>query len=87
MDIAGTVTISLSDYTKLKEEYPKASIIRNNLHAASKEIEVFLSFVCSREDILPLVHEYNRQAKHSQIKIIDDKAKIEFNEEINNTSK
>ena len=83
MDISGTVTISLSDYEKLKEEYPKANIIRNNLHAASKEIEVFLSFVCTRADIEPLVNEYNRQAQHSQIKIIEDKAKIEFNEKIN----
>jgi hypothetical protein len=83
MDISGTVTISLSDYEKLKEEYPKANIIRNNLHAASKEIEVFLSFVCTRADIEPFVDEYNRQAQHSQIKIIEDKAKIEFNEKIN----
>ena len=83
MEMTGTVTISLSDYEKLKEEYPKANIIRNNLHAASKEIEVFLSFVCTRADIEPLVNEYNRQAQHSQIKIIEDKAKIEFNEKIN----
>jgi len=83
MEMTGTVTISLSDYEKLKEEYPKANIIRNNLHAASKEIEVFLSFVCTRADIEPLVNEYNRQAQNSTIKIIEGKAKIEFNEKIN----
>jgi hypothetical protein len=87
MEVIGTVTISLGDFTKLKEEYPKVNIIRNNLHAASKEIEVFLSFICTREDIEPYVIEYNNQAKNSKIKIVDGKAKIEFNEKINDNRK
>ena len=85
MDVKGTVTISLDDYTNLKEEYSKSKTARENLRAASKEIEVFLSFLVTRETISAYVDEYNRQAQHSQIIVIDDKVKIKFNEK--NTDK
>tara|TARA_R110002012_G_scaffold1863_11_gene9033 strand:- start:11015 stop:11275 length:261 start_codon:yes stop_codon:yes gene_type:complete len=86
MDINGTVTISLKDYRKLIEEHPKAEESRKNLYEASKEIEVFLSFICTREPIEDYVAEYNRQAIHSKIVIVNDKAKIQFNEKNNNKS-
>jgi len=84
MDIKGTVTISLEDYHKLKEEFPKAEESRKNLYEASKEIEVFLSFLVTREDIDDYVNEYNRQAIHSTIEVVDGKAKIKFKDESNN---
>ena len=84
MDLNGTVTISLKDYHKLTEEYPKAEKSRKNLYEATKEIEVFLSFICTRESIEDYVNEYNKQAIHSKIVIVNDKAKIKFNEKNNN---
>jgi hypothetical protein len=86
MELNGTVTISLKDYTKLIEVYPKAEKSREGLYQAAKEIEVFLSFLCTRETIDDYVEEFNRQSQHSQIIIVDDKAKIKFNEENNNKS-
>jgi len=85
MDLQGTVTIALPDYTKLIEEFPKAEESRKNLYEASKEIEVFLSFLITREDIEDYVQEYNRQALHSTIEVVDGKAKIKFKDEINNS--
>jgi hypothetical protein len=86
MDLNGTVTISLKDYRKLVEEFPKTEEFRKNLYNASKEIEVFLSFICTRETIEDYVGEYNKQAQHSKIVIVDNKAKIQFNEKNNNKS-
>tara|TARA_R110002051_G_scaffold323362_1_gene416746 strand:+ start:7920 stop:8180 length:261 start_codon:yes stop_codon:yes gene_type:complete len=86
MELNGTVTISLKDYTKLIEIYPQAEKSRESLYQAAKEIEVFLSFLCSRETIDDYVGEFNRQSQHSQIIIVDDRAKIKFNEENNNKS-
>tara|TARA_R110002012_G_scaffold291453_1_gene485855 strand:- start:3319 stop:3579 length:261 start_codon:yes stop_codon:yes gene_type:complete len=86
MELNGTVTISLKDYTKLTEAYPKVEKSRISLYEAAKEIEVFLSFLCTRETIDDYVGEFNRQSQHSQIIIVDDKAKIKFNEENNNKS-
>ena len=86
MELNGTVTISLKDYTKLTEAYPKVEKSRISLYEASKEIEVFLSFLCTRETIDDYVGEFNRQSQHAQIIIVNDKAKIKFNEENNNKS-
>ena len=85
MDMQGTVTISLKDYDQLREEYSKAKESRKNLYEASKEIEVFLSFLVTREDIEDYVQEYNRQALHSTIEVVNSKAKIKFKNEINNS--
>tara|TARA_R110002012_G_scaffold221177_1_gene392742 strand:+ start:116 stop:376 length:261 start_codon:yes stop_codon:yes gene_type:complete len=86
MELNGTVTISLKDYNKLTQAYPKVEQSRISLYEASKEIEVFLSFLCTRETIDDYVGEFNRQSQHAQIIIVDDKAKIKFNEENNNKS-
>ena len=40
MELNGTVTISLKDYTKLIEVYPKAEKSREGLYQAAKEIEL-----------------------------------------------
>ena len=69
MDIKGTVTLNLADYHKLIEEQPKAEESRKNLYEASKEIEVFLSFLVTRDDIEDYVVEYNNQALHSTIEV------------------
>jgi hypothetical protein len=41
-----------------------------------KELQVFLSFVCSRKDITSHIAEFNRQSKKSKIVITDGKAII-----------
>ena len=81
MDIKGTVTLNLEDYHRLVEEQPKAEEYRKNLYEASKEIEVFLSFLVTREDIEDYVTEYNRQARHSTVEVVNGKAKIKFKDE------
>ena len=40
MDIKGTVTVSLTDYTKLIEEFPKAQATRNNKIKFKDEINI-----------------------------------------------
>ncbi len=87
MDIKGTVTVNLSDYHKLIEEQPKAEEFRKNLYEASKEIEVFLSFLVTRDDIEDYVTEYNNQAIHSTIEVVDGKAKIKFKDESTNNKR
>jgi len=47
---------------------------------AAKEIEVFLSFLCTREHIQTYVDEFNTQSLRSTIKIVDGKAKVQINE-------
>ena len=80
----GTVTLSLEDYHNLIEQQPKADKALKNLYQASKEIEVFLSFLVTREDIEDYVVEFNNQAIHSTIEVVDGKAKIKFKDEIAN---
>jgi DNA-binding SARP family transcriptional activator len=82
MSIQGNVTLSLADYHKLIEQQPRAEESLKNLYEASKEIEVFLSFLVTREDIEDYVVEFNRQALHSTIEVVDGRAKIKFKDEI-----
>jgi hypothetical protein len=84
MDIKGTVTINLSDYHTLIDSHPKVEQAQEKLRKAAKEIEIFLSFICEREDMGIYIEEYNKQAVGSKIVVINDKVKIQFNEENNN---
>lgn len=77
----GTVTISLEDYKKLENAQGNATTIKERTHQAAKELEVFLSFLCTRESITPYVEEFNKQAKRSKIILTDGRAKIKFDEE------
>ena len=75
----GTVTISLEDFEKLQNSSKAAKELQDKLKLASKEIEVFLSFLCTRENIQVYVDEFNSQSK-TKIKLIDGRAKIQLNE-------
>ena len=75
--VKGTVTISLDDYHSLLESSSKSLELRENLQLAVKELQVFLSFLCTREDIENYVEEFNRQSKTSKIDISGGIAKIE----------
>jgi len=74
----GSVTISLEDYEKLKDVKSKAEGIVADTKLASKELQVFLSFLCTRESIEPFVEEFNRQSSTSIIVIDNGRARIEM---------
>ena len=84
MKIKGTVTISLDDYDAMKSEYSDAITMEERLKRTSKELGVFLSFICSRTNMDKLVQEFNLQSVTSKIVFEGDKAIIEFR---NDTSK
>tara|TARA_R110000851_G_scaffold175477_1_gene321795 strand:+ start:175 stop:417 length:243 start_codon:yes stop_codon:yes gene_type:complete len=78
--MTGTVTISLKDYKELENAQGNATTINERTLQATKELEVFLSFLCSRESITPYIEEFNKQSQRSQILLSDGRAKIKINE-------
>lgn len=77
----GTVTISLEDYKKLENAQGNATDLKERTLQAAKELEVFLSFLGTRESITPYIEEFNKHSKRSKIIITDGRAKIKVNEE------
>jgi len=77
----GTVTISLEDFKKLEQSSELAQKLKEKTIQASKELEVLLSFLCTRESISHYIDEFNKQSKNSTIVITNGRAKIKFNEE------
>ena len=86
MKIPGTVTINLDDYLELVEHTKKVSNLKANTARAAKEMSVFLSFLCSREDITTYIEEFNRQATTSKIVLEGSRATIEFTDDKNEIS-
>ena len=76
--VKGTVTISTEDYHKFLDSESKSAEARRDLELAIKELQVFLSFLCTREDIEKYIKEFNRQSKTSEININGGIAKIEL---------
>ena len=74
----GTVTISIEDFDSLRKAEEDALQRNEGLNRAAKELEVFLSFMCTREHIQEYVDEFNRQSKKASIQIDDGRAKIVF---------
>ena len=74
----GTVTISIEDFDSLRKAEEGALQRNEGLTRAAKELEVFLSFMCTREHIQEYVDEFNRQSQKSSIQIDDGRAKIVF---------
>ena len=77
----GTVTISIKDFEKLTKAENSAS--DKDMTRAAKELEVFLSFLITRENIKEYIEEFNRQATGAKINLVDGRAKIIFNDETN----
>jgi hypothetical protein len=86
MKIPGTVTINLEDYLELVEHTKKVSNLKTNTSRAAKEMSVFLSFLCSREDIALYIEEFNRQSTTSKIVVEGSRATIEFTDDKNEIS-
>jgi len=76
----GNVTISLEAYEELKDGSKSSIELKSKVIKAAKEIEVFLSFLCTRESISEYITEFNSYSKKCKIHLIDGKAKIELNE-------
>ena len=75
--VKGTVNISLKDYHELIDASTRSIELKDNLQLAVKELQVFLSYLCTREDIEGHVKEFNRQSKTTKININGGIAKIE----------
>ncbi len=76
--VKGTVTISTEDYHAFLDASTKSIEARQDLKLAVKELQVFLSFLCTREGIEKYVEEFNKQSQTSTININGGIAKIEL---------
>lgn len=72
----GTVTISLKDFENMRDAEQRLEEKSKNLHRAAREIEVFLSFLCTREHIQEYLDEFNRQSGTSRIDLDEGRVKI-----------
>ena len=79
--VKGSVTISIEDFQSLLVTSDKAKEFRDKSILASKELQVFLSFLTTRADIEKYVEEFNKQSKTSRIVFEGTHAKIEFKDE------
>ena len=77
--VKGSVTISIDDFQALLDTKLDAEELREKTELAAKELQVFLSFLCTRENIEKYVEEFNRQSKTSKISIEGGIAKIILN--------
>ena len=78
--VKGSVTISIDDYHALIDSTEESVKIRESANRAAKELQVFLSFLCTRENIENYVEEFNRQSKTSKIIINNGVVKIEVDD-------
>ena len=76
----GTVTIPIKDFDELRNSTKESQELKQKLSRAAKEIEVFLSFLCTRENIQIYVDEFNNQSSQATILIVDGRAKVQINE-------
>ena len=51
----GSVTITLEDYEKLKNSQEKANKLKSETLVTMKELQVFLSFICTRSNLEPYI--------------------------------
>jgi len=79
--MVGTVTISLADFESLRKQADSGSKITEDIVKAAKELEVFLSFLITRENIDEHVEEFNGYSKRCKIKIVEGRAKIQITNE------
>jgi hypothetical protein len=79
--MVGTVTISLADFESLRKQADSGSKVTEDIVKAAKELEVFLSFLITRENIDEHVEEFNSYSKRCKIKIVEGRAKIQIIDE------
>jgi len=79
--MTGTVTISIADFTSLLEASKESAAAIDKTKLATKELQVFLSFLCSKEDISVYIDEFNKQSKTSEIILNSGRAQIKFKDD------
>jgi hypothetical protein len=79
--VNGSVTISIEDFQSLLDAKVRAEEIRESTRLAAKELQVFLSYLCDKENISVYIEEFNRQSKTSTINIENGRAKIVFKDD------
>ena len=72
------MSISLEDYHAFIEQAISFKQKEDNLTQAANELQVFLSFLCTRENIEKYIAEFNKQSKTSRITLEGSYAKIEI---------
>jgi hypothetical protein len=78
--VKGSVTISIDDFQALLDTRVTAEELKEKTELAAKELQVFLSFLCTRENIEKYVEEFNKQSKTSTINIKGGIANIRLND-------
>ena len=79
--VKGTVSITLEDYHTFIDSAILTQQTQDKFKIASKELQVFLSFLASRGDIEKYVDEFNKQSKTSRIIFEGTSAKIEIKDD------
>jgi hypothetical protein len=75
--VKGSVTISIDDFQALVKSKEDAMALEGNVKLLAKELQVFLSFLCTRSEIDKYVEEFNLQSATSKITLLNGRAKIE----------
>ena len=78
--VKGTVSISIEDFQTLLASKTTSEELTTATKLATKELQVFLSYLCDKVDISNYIEEFNRQSKTSSIIIKSGRAQIKFNE-------
>lgn len=78
--MSATVTLPLDEFDELRNSSKDAQELIKSVKRAALEIEVFLSFLVTRENIDEHLEEFNKQSLTSQIVISNGRAKIQINE-------
>ena len=77
--VKGSVTISIEDFQLMLDTTADAKELKEATYKASKEIQVFLSYLHAQLDLTVHIQSFNRQSTKSKIIIDDDnKIKIQF---------
>tara|TARA_R110002051_G_scaffold124754_1_gene197988 strand:+ start:412 stop:651 length:240 start_codon:yes stop_codon:yes gene_type:complete len=79
--MTGTVTISIADFTSLLEASKESSSAIDKTKLAAKELQVFLSFLCGKDNISVYIDEFNKQSRTSEIIINSGRAQIKFKDD------
>ena len=76
--MTGTVTMTIDDYELLKLNATSGKLERTGILKAAKELEVFLTFLITRENIDEHLEEFNSYSTSCKVRIIDGRARIEL---------
>ena len=79
--VKGSVSISIEDYHAFLDAAIISKEMQDKFNTASKELQVFLSFLASRTDIEKYVDEFNKQSKTSRILFEGTSAKIQIKDD------